>query len=97
MTRAGLLRKQLAGIPLLLLAFVERITRMTSVGLLRFRMIVAMLLGVFFVLESANSGFLPAWALSRTNLAHALVGLFGIVWLGQAVYLKRELDTRTLK
>lgn len=70
-------------------------TRMKSIGLLRFRMIVAILTGLFFVLESMNSGFVPAWALSRINLAHVLVGFFGMMWLGQALYLKRELGIRS--
>jgi hypothetical protein len=87
----------LAGFHLMRRVFSESMACMKSLGLLRFRMAVAVLLGVFFVLESMSPGFLPSWAVSRTDLAHALVALFGILWLCQAVYLKRELGMRTSK
>lgn len=59
---------------------------MSSPGLLRFRMMVAFIAGIFFVMAAATSKVLPG-ALS----VHGFVALFGIAWFLQAGYLQRRL------
>ncbi len=64
---------------------------MKSLGLLKFRMIVAVGCGLFLLLQSLNPLFLAHAVSSRGPLVHGFVALFGVAFLIQAGYLQRDL------
>jgi hypothetical protein len=64
---------------------------MKSLGLLKFRMIMAIGCGLFLLLQSLNPQFLAPAVPSRGPLVHGFLALFGIAFLIQAAYLQRDL------
>ena len=57
------------------------------------RLIVSCAMGAFFVIESFNPDFWRPHLESLATVVHLFIGLFGLAWLIQAVFIFRQLRT----
>ena len=55
------------------------------------RLVVAYGLGAFFVTKSFNPGFWRPHVESLSPVVHLFIGLFGLMWLVQAVVIHKQL------
>ena len=60
------------------------------------RLLVAYGLGAFFVAESFNSNFWRPHLASLSPAVRVSVGLFGLLWIIQAIVIHRSLRKQTL-
>lgn len=64
---------------------------MKSRALTYFRLIVAIVLGLFFIAAAVNSRHGQSLSLPRTSVPWGLKALFGLLWLAQSFFLWRQL------
>jgi hypothetical protein len=81
-------------LPLLIPLAAETMTQMKSPGLLKFRIVLSAICGVFFILQSLNPNFLRPAIESRTIYVHVFLALFGAAFLLQAYFLTKQLKAR---
>jgi len=66
---------------------------MKNRALLKFRMGVALLLGIFFVLDGLTSFGVQSMALPWKSVPWILKALFGLLWLVQSYFLGMQLKS----
>jgi hypothetical protein len=66
---------------------------MKSHALLRFRMIVAMVLGIVFVIAALNSYHMQSLALPWKSVPWVLKALFGLLWIAQSYFMWRQFES----
>lgn len=60
-------------------------------GLLQLRIAVAILAALFFIAESFNANFLKPQDSSWTPFVQICIGMFGIAWIVQSLFLVKRL------